>query len=175
MTGVVPFMLVFRFLHILGGVLWVGSTFLVGAFLGPSGTELGAPAIPLLTAVIKKRKAVKVIGGIGGTTVLAGWATWLWDMHVYGSLTSWITSRFGIAITIGGVLATIALFVGALSGARAERLVDLGNEIVAAGGLPSPGQQSELDWLSRETERYGKIDFALLVLAVLAMATARYW
>ena len=56
-----------------------------------------------------------------------------------------------------------------------ERLVDLGNEVAASGGPPTPEQQAQLDQLSRSLERHGKIDLVLLLLAVTAMATARYW
>jgi len=41
MIAAVPFMLVFRFLHILAGVLWVGSAFLFVGFIGPSAVDVG--------------------------------------------------------------------------------------------------------------------------------------
>jgi hypothetical protein len=74
------------------------------------------------------------------------------------------------------VLATISAFVGAVGvGRGVERLVDLGGEIAASGGPPTPEQQAQLDHLSSSLERHGKIDLLLLLLAVTAMATARYW
>jgi uncharacterized membrane protein len=176
MIAAEPFMLVFRFLHIVAGVLWVGSAFLFVAFIGPSAAEVGPAAGPLLTAAVKKRKVVKVITGLGLTTVLAGWVMWLRNMSLYGSLGDWVSSRFGLVITIGGVLATITLFVGAIGvGRRVEQLVDVGNEIAASGGPPSAEQQARLEDLSSGLERHGKIDLTLLLLATIAMATARYW
>lgn len=65
-------MIVFRFLHIVAGVLWVGSAFLFVGFIGPSAVEVGPSALPLLAAAVKKRKVAKVITGLGGVTVLAG-------------------------------------------------------------------------------------------------------
>ena len=170
------FMLVFRFFHIVAGVLWVGSAFLFVAIIGPSAAEVGPAAGPVLTAAVKKRKAARVITGLGITNVLAGWILWLKDMSAYGSLGDWVSSRFGLVITIGGVLATISAFVGAIGvGLGVERLVDAGNEIAASGGPPSIEQQARIDHLSSGLERHGKIDLALLLLAVTAMATARYW
>ena len=67
-----PFMLVFRFLHIVAGVLWVGSAFLFSAFIGPSAAEVGPSAGPLLTVMVKKRKVPMVIKALSGITVLAG-------------------------------------------------------------------------------------------------------
>src|SRR5205809_2731645 len=128
-------MLVFRMFYILAGVLWVGSAFLFVGFIGPSAAEVGPAAGPLLTAAVKKRKVAKVITVLGGITVLAGWVLWLKDMSLYHSLGAWLKTRFGIVLTIGGVLATIAAVVGSIGvGMRVERLVDLGNEIAASGG-----------------------------------------
>lgn len=125
---------------------------------------------------MKKPKVAKVITGLGGVTVLAGWILWLKNMSLYPSLGDWVTSSFGLVLTIGGVLATISAVVGALGvGRNVERLVDLGGEVAASGGPPTPEQQSRLDHLSSSLERHGKTDLVLLLLAVFAMATARYW
>lgn len=176
MIAAVPFMLVFRFLHIVAGVLWVGSAFLFVAFIGPSAAEVGPSAGPLLTAAVKKRRVAKVITVLGAVTVLAGWVLWLRNASLAPSLGDWVTSSFGLVLTIGGVLATISAFVGSIGvGFRVERLVDLGNEVAASGGAPSPEQRSRLDELSASLERHGKTDLVLLLLAVTAMATARYW
>jgi uncharacterized membrane protein len=176
MIAAEPFYLVFRFLHIVAGVLWVGSAFLFVGFIGPSAAEVGPSAGPLLTAAVKKRKVVKVIVGLSAVNVLAGWVLWLRNMDLYGSLDSWVSSRFGLVITIGAVLATITFFVGAIGvGRNVERLVDLGNEMAASGAAPSTEQQARIGQLTGALERHGKLDLALLILATIAMATARYW
>ena len=176
MVAVFPFMLVFRFLHILAGVLWVGSAFLFVGFVGPSAAEVGPSAGPLLHAAVKKRKAAKVITGLGATTVVAGWILWIRDITQYASLGDWLSTRFGLVLTIGGILATIAAIEGFLGvGRNVERIVDVGDSIATAGGPPSPEQQAEIGRLGAELEKSGKIDLVLLLLAVTAMATARYW
>jgi hypothetical protein len=91
-------------------------------------------------------------------------------------LYTWVTSRFGLVLTIGAVLATIAWIEGAIGvGRNVERLVDLGNEIAAGGGPPSAEQESEMARLQAHLKKFGIIDLVMLVLAVTAMATARYW
>jgi uncharacterized membrane protein len=176
MVAAAPFMLVFRFFHIVSGALWVGSAFLFVGIIGPSAAEVGPSAGPLFHVAVKKRKVAKVITGFGMTTVSAGWVLWLRDMSTYGSLGDWLGSRFGLVLTIGGVLATITLFVGYLGiGRKVERLVDVGDAIAGSGGPPSAEQQAEMDRLGAAMEKYGKIDLTLLLLAVTAMATARYW
>lgn len=174
MIAAEPFMLFFRFLHIVAGVLWVGSAFLFVGFIGPSAAEVGPSSGPLLSAAVKKRKIVKVIVGLGFTTVIAGWVMWLRHLIDVGSLGDWVGSNFGLVLTIGGILATISAFVGTFGvGRNVERLVDLGDEIAASGGPPSLEQPAKLGHLSTELEKHGKIDLALRLLAVAAMATAR--
>ncbi len=134
------FMIVFRSFHILAGVLWVGSAFLFVGFIGPSVAEVGPSAGPLLTAVVKKRKVAKVITVLGAVTVVAGWILWLKNMSSYPSLGDWVTSSFGLVLTIGGVLATISAFVGAIGvGRNVERARRPGRRDRCLGGSADAG------------------------------------
>jgi hypothetical protein len=170
------FMLPFRFLHIIGGVLWVGAAFLFVGFIGPSAAEVGPSAGPLLTAVVKKRKVVKVINALAMTTITAGWVIWIRYAIDSPSLGDWVTSAFGFALTLGGVIATIVFFIGFFGiGRNVERMVDLGGAIAAGGGPPTPEQDAEMQRLGSELERHGKMDLVGLLIAVTLMATARYW
>lgn len=176
MIGTSLLMIFLRFLHIVLGAAWFGAAFLFVGFIGPSAAEVGPSAGPLLSAAVKKRKVAKIITWLGMITVTAGWIMWLRNMDLYGSFGDWVTSRFGLGLTIGGVLATIAAFAGAIGvGRNVERMVDLGDRIAASGGPPSPEQQQEMAHLGAELEKHGKLDLVLLFLAVTAMATARYW
>jgi uncharacterized membrane protein len=176
MIGTNVLMIFLRFLHIVSGAAWFGAAFLFVGFIGPSAAEVGPSAGPLLSVAVKKRKVAKVITWLGIVTVTVGWIMWLRDMDLAGSFGNWVTSSFGLGLTIGGVLATIAAFAGALGvGRNVERMVDLGDQIAASGGPPTPEQQQRMAHLGAETEKHGKLDIALLFLAVTAMATARYW
>ena len=176
MLAAAPFMLVFRLLHILAGVLWVGSAFLFTAFIGPSAAEVGPSAGPLFSVLVNKRKVPKVISGLAGVTVLAGWIMWLHDMGQYGGLGNWLDSTFGKVLTIGAVLATVALFLGEIGvGKNVERLVALGDQVAAGGAPPTPEQSAQMGRIQHTLMVAGKIDLVLLLLAVAAMSTARYW
>ena len=176
MLAAQPLMLVLRFLHIVAGALWIGSAFLFVGFIGPSAAEVGPSAGPLLSVAVKKRKVAKIITWLGMITVAAGWTMWIKDMDDYGGLGNWLGTGFGLGITIGAVLATITFFVGYLGvGRNVERLVDLGDQVAASGGAPSPEQQAAMGRIGATLERFGKLDLLLLLLAVTAMSTARYW
>jgi hypothetical protein len=93
------FMLPFRFLHIVAGVLWVGSAFLFVGFIGPSAAEVGPSAGPLLTVAVKKRKVSKVISALGMITVAAGWVMWFRNALDAQTFGDWVTSSYGFALT----------------------------------------------------------------------------
>ena len=171
-----PVMIVLRTFHVLGGALWFGSAFLFAGFFGPAAAELGPAAGPVMSNVVKKRRIAKVIAVLAITTVIAGWALWLKNALAYPSIGDWLTSPFGLVLTIGGVLATIAGYYGITGiGNNVERLVELGDEVAASGGPPTPEQGARLAHLGAESEKHSRIDLVLLFLAVFAMATARYW
>ena len=171
------FMLVFRFLHIVFGAAWLGSAFLFVAIIGPSAAEVGPAALPLLSVAVKKKKVHMVITYLGMVTVTAGWILWLRNLSTYDwSLGDWLGTTFGLVLTIGGVIATATFFVGFLGvGRNVERMVDLGEEIHASGGPPTPEQGAAMAKIQGDLEKFGKIDLLLLLLAVTAMSTARYW
>jgi len=169
-------MIVFRFFHIVAGALWVGSAFLFALFIGPSAAKVGPSAGPLLHVAVKERKVATVITGLAAVNVTAGWLMWFGKADEYGSVGDWVGSSFGLGITIGAVLATTAFFLGYFGvGRNVERLVDLGDSIAASGQPPTPEQGAQMAKIGADLERHSKIDLVLLLLAVTAMATARYW
>jgi hypothetical protein len=171
-----PVMIVLRTFHIVGGALWFGSAFLFAGYIGPSAAEVGPAAGPLLSAVIKKRRFAKVIAGLAITTVIAGWILWVKNALSYASIGDWLTSPFGLVLTIGGLLATAAAYFGITGiGNNVEKVVEIGDTVAASGGPPTPEQGARLAHLGAEIEKHSKIDLVLLFLAVFAMATARYW
>lgn len=169
-------MIVFRFFHIVAGALWVGSAFLFALFIGPAAAKVGPSAGPLLHVAVKERKAAKVITALAVVNVVAGWLLWFGDMDDYGGLGDWLGTGFGVGLTIGAVLATTAAFIGYFGvGRNVERLVDLGDSIAASGQPPTPEDAARMAKFGADLERHSKLDLVLLLLAVTAMATARYW
>jgi uncharacterized membrane protein len=171
-----PLMLVLRFFHVVAGALWFGSAFLFAGYIGPSAAEVGPSSGPLMSAVIKKRRFAKIIAGLAITTVVVGWMLWFKNASAYPSVMDWVTSSFGLVLTIGGVLATIAAYFGITGiGNNVEKLVEIGDEVAASGGPPTPEQGAQMAHLGAEIQKHSRIDLVLLFLAVTAMATARYW
>jgi len=172
-------MIVLRFFHIVGGALWVGSAFLFVAVIGPSAAEVGPSAGPLLQVAVKKRKVVTQITIFATATVAAGWLMWLKDLRDYDwNVADWVlhSGGFGLAITLGAIMATIAYYEGYFHvGKGVEELVDLGAEMAAAEGPPPPEKLARMQSIQESLKKHGQVDIVLLLLTVALMATARYW
>ena len=171
-----PLMIALRFFHIVGGALWFGSAFLFAGFVGPSAAETAPSSGAVMSAIVKKRRVATILAGLAITTVVAGWALWLKNAVAYPSMADWITSSYGLVLTIGGVSATVAAYFGITGiGNNVEKLVELGDQVAASGGPPTPEQGARMAHLGAEIQKHSKIDLVLLFIAVAAMATARYW
>lgn len=172
-------MIVLRFFHIVGGALWVGAAFLFVAVIGPSAAEVGPSAGPLLQVAVKKRKAAKLITIFGASAVIAGWLMWLKNLNDYDwNVSNWVlhSGGFGLALTLGGILATIAFYEGYFHvGKGVEELVDLGADMAATEGPPPPEKLARMQSIQASLQKHGQVDIVLLLLTVTLMATARYW
>lgn len=169
------FMVIFRILHIVFGVAWVGSLFMLVFFLQPSVAAIAPAGAPVMAELLGKRKFVDRIIQIASVTVVAGLVLYWIDWQDRGSFGDWVGSSFGLMLTIGMVLSLVALGVGVL-GTRPNvvRLLALGRQVAESGGPPSPEVAAEIAAIQGRTKIFARTSLALLVLAVVAMATARY-
>jgi uncharacterized membrane protein len=166
------YMVVLRIVHILAGIFWVGSALVIFLFLQPAAREVGPAAGPLMTSLAQKKRLPDVTLGAAGLTILAGL---LMYWRVSGGFDQdWIGTAFGVAITIGALCAIAAVVLGA-SIVRPS-MVKAGAIAQAAGaaGGPTPEQAAEIQALQQRVRATGNVIIPLLVLAVVAMSSARY-
>jgi uncharacterized membrane protein len=169
-------MIVFRFLHILGGVIWVGSTFLLTVFIGPSAAELGPAAGPILHKLVVERRVTQVITSVAIVTVTAGLFVYWHDMEIAGGLGDFVGTNFGLVLTIGALFGIAAAIWGSTKvGAKIEQMVHYADGAMPAEGPPPADVVAELDRRGAQLKMNGIIDLVLQLSAVIAMSTARYW
>jgi len=107
-------------------------------------------------------------------TVLAGVVLYLYTSG--GLNIFWVRTGPGIGLTLGSLAALIAFFVGNFSiGSTSAKMGALGQRIAASGEPPTPAQLSELRALEKQLNLAEWIDFIMLAVSMLTMATARYW
>jgi uncharacterized membrane protein len=161
--------IVLRIIHIVSGVLWVGAAGLFFFYLEPAINKLGPDAEKFVDEVVNRRKVPIYFAVLSTLTVLAGVILYWRD---FGGIN---TSPFGLALGLGGLAALIAWLGGNLLIPRTlEKLMAVGAEIKASGGPPSEELRSRMHAVQERLRLIGLIDIALLLFAVVAMASARY-
>jgi hypothetical protein len=167
------YMVVLRIVHILAGVFWVGAAFTVILFIQPTAREVGPAAGPFMTHLAGSKRLIDFVLGAGGLTVLAGL---LMYWRVSGGLDpDWIGSATGIALTVGALCAIGALAIGgSVIRPGIVATLAIGREVSARGGPPTPEQATQLQAIQRRSHSAGQVIVPLLIVAVAAMASARY-
>jgi uncharacterized membrane protein len=168
------FLLLLRLIHIVAGVAWVGGAVVHTLFIEPSARATAPESGKFMQHFMVQRR-FSVFMTISSLLTVAAGGLLFW--YSSGGLKwAWISSGPGTIFSIGSVVAIFVFFLGLLMiKPRAERMGELGSAIAAAGGPPAPEQVAELHKIDRELSIIGRVDFALLLLALVTMATARYW
>ena len=167
-------MIPLRIVHIVTGVIWVGSLFVVVVFVQPSAATLGPAGAPFMSE-LRRRRFVDVVFIDALFTVLAGAFLYWHDWHLYPSFGEWIDSSFGASLTVGGLLAIAGLGVAAsLTRPTIRRLVSLGKQVAESGERPPPETAARIGALQLRLVVAERVSFSLVLLAVVAMASARY-
>jgi hypothetical protein len=163
-----------RIVHISAGTLWVGAAVVYLFFIGPSVKATAPAGAKFLQYFIARQKYPMFMSIVSALTILAGAALYWRDAG--GDLASWVMTGPGLGFTIGAVVSIVVFILGlVMLKPRGERLGALGAQIEAAGGPPTPEQLAELQTLDKELHTLEWVDFILLAIALLTMATARYW
>jgi uncharacterized membrane protein len=160
----VALILLARAIHILGGVIWVGSTFLLTWVIFPIGARHAPEGAGRWVGMIA-RKAGPLSGVSALLTILSGIYLML-VMHPGDR------SAGGLVLQAGAVAAVLSFFVGFLLGRPAGRkLLQLTEQ---QSSTPSPADLAQREGLRKRAAISSIATATLLVLAVLAMATFRY-
>ena len=169
------FMVVFRIVHILSGVLWVGSVFLFVVYVQPSVAAIAPAGAPFMAELLGKRRLVDRIIALAVVTIAAGLVLYWHDWHQYPSFSDWIRSHFGATLTVGMLGAIAALVIGlAVTRPSVERLLALGRQVAESGAPPTPEVGAEMGAIQGRLKVAARVSLGLLIVVVLAMATARY-
>ena len=161
-----------RIIHVLGGVIWVGSMFFVSMFLIPSMTEAG-PDSGKVMAALNRRKFMIVIPVIALLTMLSG--IWLYWRASMGFSPAYMSSGPGRTYGFGAALAIIAFIIGmTLTRPAMVRVGKLTQEIGNAAPEKREAMQAEIQRLRARGAMWGKVVGFLLMGTATLMALGRY-
>jgi uncharacterized membrane protein len=147
-----------RVIHILAGVFWAGTIFFLTAYLAPTALRIPGGG-PFLGQLAAQSGFPRSLGIAGALTILSG--VFLYWNDSQGFRLTWVLSPTGLTFTLGALAAIGAAIVGgAVQGRAAARM--------------ETAKPEERPALQARIARGAAITSALLLLAVIAMASARY-
>lgn len=165
--------LVLRFLHVVGGALWVGGVSILAFFIFPAIRASGPAGGAVMRQVAGVRKLPEFLAILGWVTVLSGITLYIRD--TMGGANGWGGTPMGITFAVGGTIALVALLVGTFyNRPLAAKMTALGAQLQGAGTPPPADLVAEM---ARLQDAFQKASWAVsiaLIAAVMAMSIARY-
>ena len=163
--------IVLRLIHIVGGVFWVGTALLFNFFLTPSIRASGEAGQKFLGQLLITKSHLAEVHAISGIlTVLAGAGLYWIDSG--GFTSGWMTSGPGLGFGIGGIFGFLGVITSILVALPLRALAETAAQIQ---GSPTPEQMDKIQAAQKRLGVMGRIDSAVLIIALICMATARYW
>lgn len=163
-------MLVLRFLHVFGGIVWGGSALIMTFFVG-RGIEGTGDAGQQFARYMTNTLRVHIFISVAAiTTILAGAALYWIDSNGFTSL--WMKSSPGMGFGIGAFFGLIAFITGAIFGNGTAKLGQIGAQIT---GKPTPEQLAQIQSIQKRNKSVTPIHIVSMILAMAFMASARYF
>ncbi len=163
-----------RIVHIFAAMLWVGGAVYSVLFIGPAARATAPESGKFMQYFMMKRHFNTAMTWFANLTILAG-ALLLWRDSA-GFRAFFFTTPSGIGFSIGAFFGILVyLWGGFVVAPTASKMARLGAAVQASGERPDPQQILALQNMDKKFTRETRIDTALIVLALLFMATARYF
>jgi uncharacterized membrane protein len=161
-----------RLLHVVGGIIWVGSSIFSTLFLGPAMQDAG-PDAAKVAAALQRRGMMTFMPLVAIATIVSG--IWLYWRDSGGFNAGYMASPIGFTFGLGGVLALSVFVVGVTVGMPAMHRAGALQKTL--GSLPEPERAACVAEIGRLQARAGGIArgaSVVLLAAAVAMAIARY-
>ena len=165
-------LLALRIIHVLGAIIWGGTSIFNAFLLGPAMALAGPAAGPMMGA-LRQKKMFTIIPTVAGITMLAGFRMMMLDSGGFSSI--YFTQRSGITYTAGAVGAVIAftIFMG-MGHPAIMKVMALGQQIPQT---PEAERGVLMAQMNAQRARAGfasKSSALVLVFTAMAMAIGRY-
>lgn len=160
-----------RLVHIGSAMAWAGGAALFFFYIEPTINKLGPDAEKFVQEFVERRKVPQYFMITSTLTVLGGALLYYQDA---GGLQLW-TSPEGSVFTIGAVAAIIAWLAGGILVAPSvKKVAAIAGEMKAAGGPPSAELMGRMHAAQERLRTIGLVDLILIIIAIIAMESARY-
>ena len=166
--------IILRFFHVVASVCWAGGGFVNFLFIEPTARDLEPVGMQFLQHMAGKRRFNMFMVINSTLTVLSG-ALLLWNA-TSGNLTTYMSTGPGLGFALGSIAGVVVYFVGMFGiGMPLGKMSQIGEAVQKAGGPPTPAQAADMQKLGKAVSFFSKVDFSLVAVSLILMATARYW
>ena len=156
-----------RVLHVFASFLWIGIAVVNVAFVVPAAGKIGPEGGKFMRAFLQG-PLIPATNVAIGIAALSGIGLYWHDSN--GLSLDWTRSGEGVWLTIGALFGLAAAGVfGGLTLPVFRRVLALGAELQAAGGPPKPDAAARMVALQARALLVGRLNAALLVIALFAM------
>ena len=167
-----PEFLILRVVHVLGAIVWAGTSVFVAFFLSPAIGMAGPPGGAVMGALVK-RKLFTIIPIVAVVMMLAGLR--LIMILSGGFSAAWFGTRSGQTYVVGavGALAAFALFM-LVSHPAIGRSMKLSQQIAQAPEAERGALTAELNAVRTRAGKASMTSALILMLTAVAMSIGRY-
>lgn len=164
-------LLLLRFIHVLGAIIWVGSGVMMMFFIAPALAPLG-PTAGQLMANLQKRKFMVIMPMIALLTILTGIRLMMITSNNFG--VGYFATPMGRTFAASGLAGILAFLIGiVVNRPLMVRMAKL-QQSAASDPARKDSIAAEVKKLQKRAALAGMIVMALLLLAAAGMAVARY-
>ena len=160
----------FRIIHIVAGVFWVGGTLIMTFFIAPTAGATAEAGEKFVSHLMGNLKFSIRMSAAAGLTILAG-AILYWNASA-GFTSAWMSSGAGRGFGIGAGFAIIGFIFGILLGRTTKAMASFGASLQ---GKPSPEQMTQMQAFQKRQVTYSYLASAALLLSLIFMSIARYF
>jgi mono/diheme cytochrome c family protein/uncharacterized membrane protein len=172
-NSVDAYMIIFRLIHILSAIVWLGSSVFILAFVQPAAAAIGADGQRFMQSLMTNTRLMIVLPLSSLLTVIAGLALYYRISDHFNS--DWMGSTSGVVLSVGSAFGLAAfLHSGAVLSRLTRQTGALSREISQQGTPPTPAQLALMRSLQGKSRTNGMISVGLMVIAIVGMVSARY-
>lgn len=165
-------MVILRLIHIFSGVFWAGTSFFNLAFLTNTVNATGDEGRKVFQHLVFKTRFAVTMLTLALLTFLSGLLMY-WRLS--GFRASYLTTGYGLVLTLGAIAGLLALGAGYGMQYRViQKMKALRAEIEAGGGPPSSEQMAKMQSLAQSAATGARVTTTFLVLALIGMSVAQY-
>lgn len=163
---------VLRIVHVLGGVIWAGTSIFLTFFLSPVLKTIG-PAAGAVMGGLANRKRFVIIPTIALAVMLAGVRMLM--IASSGFQAAYFAAPQGKTYLVGlvGAVAAFVVFM-AISHPSLTRVLALGPKMAQASEAERGAMMAEMNGLRARAGKASLVSTVLLITTILAMSLGRY-